>query len=123
MLAGSPAEHRVDRLLIPEQKATRTEFGVAVEVTLQGKLQIAAGLQAGERWMSRIHSHPDAAFHSDTDDRNPVLTAEGSLSIVVPFYGLGLRHGLTACAVFSLRDGDWQEIESGRLHEHLVEAS
>jgi hypothetical protein len=98
-------------------------LGVGVEVTQAGKLQIAAGLGAGERWMSRIHSHPDLAFHSETDDRNPALTAENSLSIVVPFYGLGLRHGLAACAVFLLCGGEWQEIEAGRLAENLIEGS
>jgi hypothetical protein len=123
MLAGSPTERRIDRLLIPDQKATRTGLGVGVEVTQAGKLQIAAGLGAGERWMSRIHSHPDLAFHSETDDRNPALTAEGSLSIVVPFYGLGLRHGLDACAVFVLHRGDWQKIEPGRLADNLIEGS
>jgi hypothetical protein len=58
MLSGSPTERRIDRLLIPDQKATRTVLGVGVEVTQAGKLQIAAGLGTGERWMSRIHSHP-----------------------------------------------------------------
>jgi hypothetical protein len=122
MLAGSPSERRIERLLIPAQEATRSEFGVAVEVTMQGKLQIAAGLEPGERWISRIHSHPAEAFHSKTDDENPALGAEGSLSIVVPFFGLGLRHGLTACAVYILRDGRWQKIEPGDLAGHLVEA-
>lgn len=121
MLAGSPEGGLIDRLLIPEQKATRTAHGVAVEVTQQGKLEIAAGLRPGERWMSRIHSHPDEAFHSSTDDRNPVLTAERSLSIVVPFYGLGLRHGLGACATFIRRNGRWQEIEPQSLADYLVE--
>jgi hypothetical protein len=120
MLAGSPADGRIDRLLIPDQEATRTEYGVAVEVTQQGKLEIAAGLRPGERWMSRIHSHPDAAFHSSTDDRNPALSAEGSLSVVVPFYGLGLRHGLAACAVYVLRGGDWMEIRADQLGNHLA---
>jgi hypothetical protein len=121
MLAGSPERGLIDRLLIPEQEATRINYGVAVEVTQQGKLEIASGLRPGERWMSRIHSHPDTAFHSSTDDRNPVLTAERSLSIVVPFYGLGLRHGLEACAVFIRRDGIWQEIELQNLANYLVE--
>lgn len=120
MLAGSPTANRIERLLIPDQEAIRTEFGVAVEVTQQGKLEIAAGLRPGERWMSRIHSHPDTAFHSSTDDRNPVLSAEGSLSIVVPFFGLGLRHGLAACAVYILRSGNWMEIRTDHLGDHLA---
>ena len=122
MLAGSPAERRIGRLLIPDQEAIRTDHGgVAVEVTRRGKLQIAAGLEPGERWMSRIHSHPAEAFHSRADDENPVLGAEGSLSVVVPFFGLGLRRGLGACAVYMLRGGRWQRIEPGELDDHLLE--
>jgi hypothetical protein len=120
MLAGRAGGGRIDRLLIPAQRALRSPLGVAVEVTERGKLQIAAGLEPGERWFSRIHSHPMHAFHSEADDDNPALTAEGSLSIVVPYFGLGLRRGLGACAVFRLTAGRWQEI-SAVLPDVLVE--
>ncbi|MDQ3956378.1 MAG: hypothetical protein M3285_12610 [Actinomycetota bacterium] len=78
-----------------------------VEVTPEGKLQLAASLRNDWRYVARLHSHPGEAFHSHTDDRNPGLTAEGSFSIVVPFFGLGLRRGLEACAVLVRRNGDW----------------
>lgn len=106
MLAGAP-EGAITRAVIPDQVGQRSAFGVAVEVTDAGKLQMAAALALDELWHARIHSHPGEAFHSETDDRNPVLTAEGAVSIVVPFFGLGLRRGLDACAAFVLRDGRW----------------
>lgn len=111
MLAGHP-DTGITRCFIPEQIGRRTRFGVSVEVTEQGKLQLAGALQKHERWMARIHSHPGEAFHSDTDDENPGLTAEGALSIVVPFFGLGLRHGLEACAVFIYRDHCWVDLRA-----------
>lgn len=109
MLAGTTDGH-IARAAIPDQIGHRSPLGVAVEVTDRGKLELAAALALDELWLARIHSHPDLAFHSDTDDRNPGLTAEGALSIVVPFFGLGLRRGLDACAVFVLTGGRWTAV-------------
>ena len=96
----------LDRLVIPTQHAGRG-VGCWVEVPLTGKLELAAALDLDERYVARIHSHPGAPFHSETDDRNPVLTQEGALSIVAPYFGLGLRRGLDSCAVYIRRNGVW----------------
>jgi hypothetical protein len=114
MLAGSPDGH-ITSAVIPEQIGHRSELGVAVEISDAGKLQLASALTLHEVWLARIHSHPDLAFHSATDDHNPVLTAEGSVSIVVPFYGLGLRRGIDACAVFVLTAGRWSPAPLGTV--------
>jgi hypothetical protein len=66
--------------------------------------------------VSRIHSHPGLAFHSETDDRNPALTFDGAFSIVVPYFGLGLRHGLDSCAVYRLEAGRWNHLGNDRAH-------
>ncbi len=108
-LDGGPA----DRLVVPTQQASRADGGCWVEVPLAGKLECAAALRPGERYVARIHSHPGEAFHSAADDRNPALTHQGALSIVVPFFGLGLRRGLDACAVFVLRGTRWVELPAG----------
>lgn len=124
LLAGcvEGAEQRVTRLVIPDQLAG-DGAGCWVEVTEAGKLQIAAALHIGERWLARIHSHPGRAFHSSTDDSNPVITADGSWSIVVPFFGLGLRHGLDACAVYKLERGTWRRVDQEELAREVVVAS
>jgi hypothetical protein len=107
------------RLVVPEQRAGRG--GCWVEVTLAGKLALAAALAPDERYVARIHSHPGEAFHSATDDRNPALTHEGALSIVVPYFGLGLRHGLSACAVFVRRRDEWIELPPGAARDAWLE--
>lgn len=107
MLAGT-ADGAITRVVIPDQIGYRSAAGVAVEVTGLGKRQLAGALALDERWHARIHSHPAEAFHSSTDDANQAVTAEGTLSIVVPFFGLGLRRGLGACAVFVLDSGRWR---------------
>ena len=73
-----------------------------------------------KQYVARIHSHPVEAFHSATDDANPALTHDGALSIVVPFFGLGLRHGLDSCAVYRLLGGRWIEIPAGALRNTIV---
>ncbi len=111
MIAAGP-DRVGKRLVIPDQRA-----GVApkcwVEVTPQGKLELAAQLRRDEMYVARVHSHPMEAFHSPTDDANPALTNHGALSIVAPFFGLGLRHGLDACAVYILGGHGWEYVEVG----------
>ncbi len=115
MIAAGP--DRVGwRLVIPEQRAGQVP-NWWVEVTGQGKLQLAAALGRVETYISRIHSHPATAFHSETDDRNPSLTNYGALSIVVPYFGLGLRRGLDACAVYRLGPNGWVHLDVGRVRD------
>jgi hypothetical protein len=109
MLAGTTSG-AITRAVVPHQVGYRSQHGVAVEVTAEGKRQLAGALTLNERWLARIHSHPGDAFHSDTDDANPALTAQGALSIVVPFFGLGLRRGIGSCAVFAFDDGTWRQV-------------
>lgn len=106
------AEGVATRLVIPDQRATPAPR-CSVEVTFEGKLQLAAALDPNERYVARIHSHPCLAFHSPTDDANPAITHEGAISIVAPFFGLGLRLGLDACAVLVRHRGRWVDLPSG----------
>ena len=108
-------------LVIPDQQPWRSPAGhVTVEVTRAGQLQLACSLGPDELYVARIHSHPGPAFHSPADDANPVLTHEGALSIVVPFFGLGLRRGLNACAVLRRDRGGWQDLPSGPQRDRWI---
>jgi len=107
------------KLVIPDQRAGAVPH-CWVEVTRAGKSELAAALQRDDRYVARIHSHPGQAFHSLTDDDNPAITYPGAVSIVVPFFGLGLRHGLDACAVFVRSDGRWVELLPGPDRDALV---
>jgi hypothetical protein len=112
MIAAGP-DRIGRRLVIPDQRAGAVPR-CWVEVTDKGKLQLAAALGADETYIARIHSHPAEAFHSETDDKNPALTNHGALSIVAPFFGLGLRRSLDACAVYLLGAGGWVHLDAGR---------
>jgi hypothetical protein len=108
-----------ERLIVPDQVCTPAPR-CSVEVTARGKLELAVALGADERLVARIHSHPAGAFHSPTDDANPALTFEGALSIVVPFFGLGLRRGLGACAVYQLAARRWVPLPPGPRRDQVV---
>jgi hypothetical protein len=109
------------RLVIPDQRATPLPY-CSVEVTRQGKFDLLAALGPKDVYASRIHSHPGLAFHSPTDDANPAITHEGALSIVVPFFGLGLRRGLDSCAVLVRRRGEWVSVNVEGERESLIAA-
>lgn len=108
------AEANGDDLIVTRFMAPAQEAGTYprtwVEVTEVGKRQLATQLSRGEIWVARIHSHPSEAFHSSIDDENPGLTAVGSWSIVVPYFGLGLRRGIEACAVHERGPSVWRRL-------------
>lgn len=107
-------EQRVERFFAPDQRASR-DRGCRVEVTDRGKAQLAAALAQDERWIARIHSHPGEAFHSATDDANPAITNDGAWSIVVPYFGLGLRRGIDTCALHRRHDQGWQRLTANEV--------
>jgi hypothetical protein len=109
---GAGARLVGDTLVVPDQKADSVPYA-SVTVTAAGDLQIVSSVSPDQRYYARIHSHPALAFHSRTDDENPALTHEGAISIVVPYFGLGLRHGLDACAVFLRNKRTWVEAPAG----------
>lgn len=101
------------RFIAPDQHARRQHGGCSVEVTDAGKDELVRTLGRDELYLVRVHSHPGDAFHSPTDDRNPALTHEGALSVVVPYFGLGMRRGLGACAVYRLTHRRWVALPPG----------
>jgi len=110
-------------LVIPRQHAHRgAGGGVHVEVGAEGQLDLMRHLAPEELYRARIHSHPGDAFHSAADDANPVITFEGALSIVVPFFGLGLRRGLGACAVYVHNRGRWVDLPPGGARDAMLVA-
>jgi hypothetical protein len=118
LLVAGP-DRIVRRVLFPDQRAGRYP-SCWVQVTEQGKSELAAALGLDEKYVSRIHSHPGDAFHSPTDDRNPALRFDGAISIVVPFFGLGARLGLDACAVYVRRDRRWHELPPGCDRDEVI---
>jgi hypothetical protein len=106
-------------VIFPDQRAGRSP-SCWVQVTDRGKVELALALGKDETYVARIHSHPGYAFHSPLDDNNPALRYEGALSIVVPYYGLGLRAGLHPCGVYVRRERRWHELRPGLRRDEVI---
>ncbi len=118
LLVGQPDADRVQlsRLFIPEQRCIKTplgngHWGLRVELTERAHYTLTDNLLPGQLFYARIHSHPGKAFHSDTDDANGVISHQGAISIVVPYFAtdsIELQH----CAIFRLEHGrGWLPLE------------
>jgi hypothetical protein len=111
---------RVCGVYVPEQTPVthRDGFSVTVGGDELHRLNVE-WVGKNERLVAQVHSHPSYPFHSPTDDRYAMVTAEGGLSIVVPLFGFCSLTDLRGCAVFRLWDGQWLWMSSREV-ERLV---
>lgn len=58
----------------------------------------------------QVHTHPEEAFHSETDDAFPIIHKPGFLSLVIPNFGLGPTGFENAYLTEIQPDGRWQEV-------------
>lgn len=92
---------------VPRQTAHRSRQGVCVTVDGPELDKLNRWLyQAHETLAVQIHTHPDDAYHSDTDNEFPIVTTLGGASIVVPRFA---EDGVVGpdTAVFRLTAGGW----------------
>jgi len=68
---------------------------------------------ARKGWGVRLqaHTHPRAAFHSETDDHWPLIHTEGFLSLVIPNFAFGPLSFDRAYLTQMQRDGTWKHLE------------
>jgi hypothetical protein len=84
-----------------------------------GGFEVASGW-IGEFWreLSRtrrgirvqVHTHPEEAFHSKTDDAFPIIHSAGFLSLVIPDFALGRVGFERAYLTEIMSDGTWREV-------------
>jgi hypothetical protein len=104
---------RVREAVLPEQQAVRSAEGeVAVVVSGEALFRLNVRLyRSGLELGAQIHSHPSAAYHSETDDAFSVMTRTGGLSLVIPNFGRG-PFDLVDAAVHRLgENGRWTRLE------------
>jgi len=58
----------------------------------------------------QVHTHPQKAFHSPTDDEFPIIHKPGFLSLVIPNFGLGPVGFKDAYLTEIQNDGCWREV-------------
>ncbi len=81
--------------VVPAQRAHQTADGLLVTVDGQSLFEVNRVLyERGEVLAAQVHSHPQGAYHSSTDDCFSLVTLTGALSVVVPRFG---ADGLNSC--------------------------
>jgi hypothetical protein len=70
--------------------------------------------------LAQLHTHPTLAYHSDLDDAKPIVTEDGTYSIVVPFFGFVSFLDLAPCAVFRIDDGAFVRLQPSEVARSFV---
>lgn len=96
---------------IPKQRAIRSGSGLAVFVDDDELHRLNGWLyREGLQLVAQIHTHPDEAFHSDTDNAIPIVAKSGGLSLVIPNFARGPAE-LSNYAVYRLgASGSWDHV-------------
>ena len=109
----------VARVHIPEQVSYKLAPGLCVRIEGSELHRLNVWLFNAQQIVgAQVHSHPGEAYHSEIDNTYPVATLDGSLSIVLPFFGRD-GWGSTDIAAYRLEQGGWVELE-GHLND-LIE--
>ena len=88
---------------VPDQTSYKLDSGLCVRVDGSELHRLNVWLYEAQQTIGvQIHSHPTDAYHSETDDTYPIATLDGSLSIVLPFFG---REGWGASDIAAYRLG------------------
>jgi hypothetical protein len=94
---------------VPRQTSYRLESGLVVRVEGEALHRLNRWLFDHDELLAvQVHAHPADAFHSETDDAYPIVTARGGLSIVAADF---CRDGLFTAetAVYRLSESGWEE--------------
>ena len=105
---------RFATMLVPDQVAYQTDDGLLITVDGEALFQINKTLyERSEILAAQVHSHPTAAFHSETDDCYSLVTLTGALSLVVPDFGRDGLDGSHRWAWYRLvGEGQWSPLTS-----------
>jgi len=110
----------VKSAIIPTQKAFNHDGGLLYTVEEEELYRINVWLYRNKQQLiAQIHSHPSMAYHSETDDKYPIVTTIGGFSIVVPNFGFGLISP-EEWAVYRLNSSNkWIELKNHELNSTI----
>ena len=109
----------VAQVHIPEQTSYKLDAGLCVRVDGSELHRLNVWLYEAKQIIGvQVHSHPRDAYHSETDDAYPMATLEGSLSIVIPYFG---RDGWESSDIATYRLGQHGWVELAGPLSDLIE--
>ena len=107
---------KVNEVYIPRQETYKSETGCFYTIDSAEIAELSDKLYRTRQMVgAQVHSHPRGAFHSETDEAYPIATTEGSISIVLPFFGYNGWEA-NGIAVYRLRGHSWVDVSSS-LHD------
>ncbi|KJS13230.1 MAG: hypothetical protein VR67_05510 [Peptococcaceae bacterium BRH_c8a] len=112
----------VSTAIYPEQTPIRSPNGIGYVVDSEELFKVNKWLYENDRILiAQIHSHPTHAFHSDTDNKYPLVTATGQFSIVVPFFAQDPNLDIFSCAFFRLSNwGTWLTLTEKQIKKNFI---
>lgn len=106
---GGSREILLDVLVVPRQEAYRGPKGLWVNVSGESAALAIRDLSAkGSPLYVKLHSHPGEAYHSSSDDVNPLMQFDGATSVVVPEFCVRALDDLSLWATYRLRAPTWR---------------
>jgi len=100
--------------MVPRQTAHKTPQGLLVTVDGEALFELNRELyKRGELLAAQVHSHPEDAYHSDTDDCFSLVTLTGALSIVIPRFGIDGLNNFKGWAWYRMAgQSNWSLLDS-----------
>jgi hypothetical protein len=106
----------IKAVICPLQESLRTEDGLLYTVGGEELHKINIWLHKNKlKLIAQIHSHPTIAYHSETDDKYPIMSTIGGLSIVVPNFAQDSLNHLEWAYYRLSQDGIWKELDEKEI--------
>lgn len=102
----------VKKVIFPKQYGYNLDQGLMYSVDGEELHRINVWLYENRMSLiAQIHSHPGEAYHSEMDDRFPIVDTYGGISIVVPNFAFGII-SLKDCMIYRLSlNKTWNELK------------
>lgn len=103
---------QVEKVIFPKQYGYNLDQGLMYSVNGEELHRINVWLYENKMSLiAQIHSHPREAYHSEMDDRFPIVDTYGGISIVVPNFASEI-FSLKDCAIYRLSlNKTWDELK------------
>jgi len=107
---------QVEKIIFPKQYGYNLDQGLMYSVDGEELHRINVWLYENKMSLiAQIHSHPGEAYHSEMDDRYPIVDTYGGISIVVPDFASGII-SLKDCVIYRLSlNKTWDELKSTEI--------
>lgn len=111
----------IKETIIPRQKGYILEQGLMYAVESDELHNLNVWLYENKmQLIAQIHSHPGKAYHSEADDRYPIVDTYGGISIVVPDFASG-EVSLFDTAIYRLSlNKTWDKLTSQEVKSLFI---